>query len=126
MSDFWWAMIAFLVYIPLISLWFFSLFDLFARRDLSGLAKALWALVIVFLPLIGMVIYFIARPKEADTWVGGDYSYSAATYPGSHYSGSQQAGAVRDIEALSQLHDRGTISDEEFSRMKDQVLAAPQ
>ena len=126
MSDFWWAMTVFFIYMPLIFLWGFTLFDLFQRHDLSGWAKALWAIGIVVLPLVGMLIYFIARPKEADTWVGGDYSYSAATYPSSSYARSQTAGAVRDMEALNDLHSRGTLTDEEFSRMKEQVLAAPQ
>ncbi len=40
MSEFWWGMLVFILYIPLIFLWGFTLFDLFARRDLHGWAKA--------------------------------------------------------------------------------------
>lgn len=125
MGNFWWGMIAFFIYIPLIFLWFFTLFDLFGRHDLRGLAKVLWAIGILVFPLIGVIVYFIARPKEPDTWVGGDYSYGGS-YSSRDYARSQPAGAVRDIETLSQLHDQGTLSDEEFNRMKDQVLAQPQ
>ena len=38
--------------------------DNFARRDHSGWAKAGWALVIIILPLLGTLIYLIARPAE--------------------------------------------------------------
>jgi hypothetical protein len=65
MSDFWWGFLAFMIYIPLITLWCFTLIDLFRRYDLSGVAKILWAFAIVFLPLIGMFVYFASRPSES-------------------------------------------------------------
>ncbi len=56
-------------------LWWFFLFaiffgivwtfvDNFRRRDHSGWAKALWALFILVVPLIGMLVYLIARPSD--------------------------------------------------------------
>ena len=67
---------------PLISLfllicwWFFvfavffgvvwAFIDNFRRRDHSGWAKAGWALLILVLPLIGMLIYLVARPAYVD------------------------------------------------------------
>jgi hypothetical protein len=38
--------------------------DNFRRRDHSGFAKAMWTVLIVFLPIIGVVCYLIARPSE--------------------------------------------------------------
>jgi len=38
--------------------------DNFRRRDHSGWAKAGWALIIIILPLLGTLIYLIARPAE--------------------------------------------------------------
>ena len=35
--------------------------DLFRSHDLSGWAKALWFIFILFLPLIGVLVYLIAR-----------------------------------------------------------------
>ena len=35
--------------------------DIFRSRDLSGWAKALWFLFVLFIPLIGVVVYLIAR-----------------------------------------------------------------
>jgi hypothetical protein len=37
-------------------------FDIFSRPDIGGFAKFLWLMLILFLPIIGMLIYFIARP----------------------------------------------------------------
>ena len=40
--------------------------DNFRRHDHSGLAKAGWALVIIILPLLGTLIYLIARPATVE------------------------------------------------------------
>jgi heme/copper-type cytochrome/quinol oxidase subunit 2 len=42
--------------------WVYTAFDIFARPDIGGFAKFLWLMLILFLPIIGMLIYFIARP----------------------------------------------------------------
>jgi hypothetical protein len=66
---------------PLLSLfwlflwWFFLLaiffaviyafVDNFRRHDHGGWAKAAWALLILIVPLLGTLIYLIARPADA-------------------------------------------------------------
>jgi len=35
--------------------------DIFRSRDLSGGVKALWLLFVLFIPLIGVLVYLIAR-----------------------------------------------------------------
>ena len=40
--------------------------DNFRRRDHSGWAKAGWAFFILMLPLLGMLVYLIARPADVD------------------------------------------------------------
>ena len=61
---FWdWFIILF-IFIPMIIAWIYTAFDIFARPDIGALAKFLWLLLILFIPIIGMLIYFIARPDE--------------------------------------------------------------
>ena len=61
---FWdWFIILF-IFIPMIIAWIYTAFDIFARPDIGALAKFLWLLLILFIPIIGMLIYFIARPEE--------------------------------------------------------------
>jgi Phospholipase_D-nuclease N-terminal len=45
-----------------IVIWVFI--DNFRRTDHSGWAKALWFLFIVFVPVIGVLAYIIARPAD--------------------------------------------------------------
>ena len=61
--SFWQLTFVLLIYIPIVLLWIFTLMNLAGRQDLSGLAKGLWAVAIVFLPLIGMIVYFATIPE---------------------------------------------------------------
>jgi Phospholipase_D-nuclease N-terminal len=47
-----------------IVIWVFI--DNFRRQDHGGVAKALWFVFIVFVPVIGVIAYLIARPPAAD------------------------------------------------------------
>ena len=86
MSEFWWGLLWLSLFIPTMFLWVFALWDLFGRRDLSGWTIALWAISIVLLPIIGMLFYFISRPKGPDGFDGYRYGSSYASYPeGSGY-----------------------------------------
>ena len=62
--DIFWTMTIFFAY----AIWFWLLImilsDNFRRRDHSGLAKAGWTLLVIFLPLIGVLFYMITRPPE--------------------------------------------------------------
>ena len=61
-----WSMLVFagLVLWIFIVIWVFI--DNFRRRDHGGLAKALWFVFVVFVPIIGVIVYLIARPPAAD------------------------------------------------------------
>jgi hypothetical protein len=62
--DFWDFFFVLFIFIPLTILWIYTVVDIFRRPDEGGLAKFLWLLLILFLPLLGMLIYFIARPPD--------------------------------------------------------------
>ena len=65
--DVMWTMLVFFLWVA----WFWILFgvwgDIFRRRDLSGWAKAGWTLFVIFLPLVGVLVYMVARPAEDRT-----------------------------------------------------------
>jgi hypothetical protein len=61
-----WSLLAFGLVILWIIIVIRVFIDNFERRDHHGLAKALWFLFIVFVPVIGVVAYIIARPADPD------------------------------------------------------------
>jgi hypothetical protein len=62
--DIMWTMFIFFAWVIWIWLLILVLGDNFRRRDHSGLAKAAWTLLVIFLPLFGVLLYMITRPPE--------------------------------------------------------------
>src|SRR4029077_19139078 len=61
--DIVWSMVVFFFWVMLIFI-FISIFaDIFRRNDLTGGWKAIWIILLVFLPFLGALIYIISRPK---------------------------------------------------------------
>ncbi len=98
------------------------LIDLFRDHELSGGWKAVWVFFLVFLPVITVLIYLIAR--------GGGMRDRAISEQ-KHLQQAQQeyirsiAGSspVDELHKLDELRTRGTISQEEFDRLKARVLS---
>jgi len=57
-------LLAVLIAIPLLLIWVLTLVDLFRRHDLPTGRKVLWAVVVLVLPVVGVIMYFIARPPQ--------------------------------------------------------------
>jgi len=62
--DIFWTMMIFFFWVIWIWLLILVLSDNFSRRDHSGWAKAGWTVFVIFLPLLGVLVYMIARPPE--------------------------------------------------------------
>ena len=45
--------------------WIRTVIDVFKRSDLSTAAKAAWAIIMLILPFIGIAVYILVRPSEA-------------------------------------------------------------
>ncbi len=62
--DIMWTMFIFFAWVIFIYLLILVLADNFRRHDHSGWAKAGWTIFVIFVPLLGVLIYMIARPRE--------------------------------------------------------------
>jgi membrane protein implicated in regulation of membrane protease activity len=110
-------------------IWFWILItvfiDIFRSSDLSGGAKALWFVFVLFIPLIGVLVYLIARGgsmhdraaqqvQQQDTEAREYIQQAVAESP---------ASTADQLAKLADLRDRGVITDAEFEREKAKVLA---
>ncbi len=114
-------------------LWFFLIFlwiwlvitvfvDIMRSDDLSGGAKALWAVAIIFLPYLGVFIYLISRgDKMADRQVSDAQAADQAqrAYIRETAGGS---GAADQLAKLADLHASGKLDDAEYAQAKAKVL----
>jgi hypothetical protein len=116
-------------------LWFFAwcvwiflvvwtLLQIFRRRDMSGWAKALWVVFVIFIPLLGVLSYLIVRGGQLANEQVDEYrapqDEAARAYGRHEASGPQSAD---ELAKLADLRDRGIITDEEFQKGKVQLLS---
>jgi cbb3-type cytochrome oxidase subunit 3 len=108
-------------------IWIWSLImvfiDIFRSHDLSGWAKALWFLFVLFILLIGVLVYLIARGGKmhehaARQALQEDQEFRAYVQEEGSQSSADQ------LAKLADLRDRGVITAEEFEREKAKILAA--
>ena len=111
-----WAMIVFFFWFMLIWMFIGVFADIFRRNDLTGWGKAGWLLLIFIIPLLGVLIYLIARPKmtEQDKEMMTTIQERERRAPG--YS------AADEVAKLAKLRDEGKITAEEYESMKQQAM----
>jgi hypothetical protein len=118
-----WTMFEFFLWV----IWFWLIvivvMDIFRSRDLSGWGKALWTLFVLVIPLIGVLVYLIARggsmhERAAQRALGQDQEFRDF---GQQYTGPS---AADQLAQLADLRDRGVITAAEFDSEKTKVLAA--
>jgi hypothetical protein len=112
-----WSMVIFFFWFMLIWIWITCLGDLFRRNDLSGGWKAIWIVVLIFLPLLGCLIYMIARPKVTPQDVQMMAQAEAANKAVAGVS------TADELAKLQQLKDSGAISVAEYDALKAKTLA---
>lgn len=93
--------------------------DLFRRNDISGWGKALWVIGVILFPYVGVLAYLIfqgggmrerrvERAQQAREELRNVIGFSAAD----------------ELEKLNRLRQSGSISDDEFMRLRAKVVKA--
>ena len=102
-------------------LWFWLLItifgDLFRRHDISGWAKAIWVIALIIFPYLGIFIYLIAQHRGMAERQG--QRVQQAREDMRHFVGYSVAD---EIEKLERLKNSGTISGEEFTRLRARAV----
>jgi hypothetical protein len=122
--DAFWTILEIFLWIIWFWILIWILIDLFRSRDLSGGAKALWFLFIIFIPLIGVLVYLIVRggsmhERAAQQARQQDQEFRSYVQD---VAGSQPSTADQ-LAKLADLRDRGVITPAEFEAQKAKILA---
>ena len=108
-------------------IWFWVLItifiDLFRSHDLSGWAKALWFIFILILPLIGVLVYLIARGGKMHERQVRDAKVQEREFRQYVQQAAGSQTPADQLAKLADLRDRGVITAEEFDREKAKILA---
>ena len=117
-----WTMVWFFLWVIWIWLLIVIFGDIFRSDDLSGWGKAGWSILLIVLPLIGALVYLIARggtmhERAADEARRRDEmirSYALQT--------TQSTSPAEELTKLSELRATGVITEEEFQQLKAAAL----
>ena len=93
--------------------------DLFRRKEVSGWAKVLWVVALIVIPYVGIFAYVLtqgrgmaernqARAQEAREELRQAIGFSAAD----------------EIQKLERLKSAGTISEQEYARMRARLTGS--
>ena len=118
-----WTIIEVFLWIIWIWILIYVFIDIFRSHDLSGGAKALWFIFVLIIPLIGVLVYLIARGDKMH-----EHSVQAAQQQDAEARRYIQEAAgpqstTDQLAKLADLRDRGVITPEEFEREKAKILA---
>src|SRR5262245_7606695 len=106
-------------------LWFFLFFiwiwlliavfgDIFRSDDLSGWGKALWTILVIVVPYLGVLVYLIVRGGKMRQREARDAQQADASMR--QYireTAGTGSGPADELAKLADLHDRGVLSDTE-------------
>ncbi|HEX5905730.1 MAG TPA: SHOCT domain-containing protein [Propionibacteriaceae bacterium] len=122
--DFFWLLVWTFFFVCYLMVLFQVIGDLFRDKELSGWWKALWIIFLIIFPFLALIIYLIARGRGmAERQVGEMRKAQVAT---DQYiqTVASRSNPAEQIASAKNLLDSGTITQEEFERLKQKALAS--
>ena len=110
-----------LVWIFLFVIWFWLLItifaDLFRRHDISGWVKALWIIFVIVLPFLGILIYLITQSHGI-----AERNVKQAQAEQEQLREIVGTSSADELVKLDQLKASGSITDDEYQKMRAKVI----
>lgn len=124
MSNFWdllWLMFSAFMFVAYLFVMFQVVADLFRDHELGGFGKALWIVGLILLPFLTALIYVIARGRgmAQRQKAAMQRAQSDAEAYIKQVAGKSPAEQIADAKRLL---DDGTITADEFARLKAKAL----
>jgi len=97
--------------------------DLFRDHELSGWLKAVWVLFLVFIPFLTALVYLIARGHGMRDRAIAQQAEAKKQFDQYVQEQATAASPAEELAKLSDLKDKGAISQEEFDAQKAKLLS---
>ena len=120
--DLFWTMLQIFVFIIWIWLLIAIFSDIFRSHDMGGGAKALWFIFVLVVPLLGVLVYLIARGgsmHERAVAQAQRQQHAFDDYVRQTAGGASQAD---ELAKLADLKAKGVLTDAEFEAQKAKLL----
>ena len=119
-----WTILEIFLWVLWIWILIYVFIDIFRSHDLSGWMKALWFLFVLFIPLIGVLVYLIARGGKMQERAVRDSQERDQQFRSYVQDAAGSQTTADQLTKLADLRERGVITADEFEREKAKVLAA--
>ena len=93
--------------------------DLFRRSDISGWGKALWVIGVILFPYLGVLVYMISQGKSM-----AKRNAERVQQTREEFRNVIGFSVADEIEKLDRLKSSGSITDDEFARLRANLLKA--
>jgi hypothetical protein len=93
--------------------------DLFRRHDVSGWGKALWVIGVILFPYLGVLVYMIFQGRGM-----AERRVERAQQARAELRNVVGFSVADEIGKLDRLKQSGSITDDEFTRLRDKVVRA--
>ena len=122
--QFFWLLVWSFFFVAFLMALFQIVVDLFRDQELSGWWKALWLIFILFLPVLGALVYLIARGNGmAKRQMRDATEARQATDAYIQSVAGQSSSPAEQITKAKGLLDSGAITQAEFDALKAKALA---
>lgn len=116
------ALAGFFLTLLFIVLLFYIFADLIRSDDVSGWGKALWLLVVLVLPYLGIFVYLIVRGGGMAARISRDELALETTPTPYRRDIAGQNNSADELIKLAKLHQNGTLDDADYAAAKARLI----
>lgn len=117
-----WSIMWFFLFVMWIWLVFSIFADIIRSQDQSGWAKALWTIVILFVPFLGVFIYLLVNGDKMNARANRAAQEQQDAMQSYIRNAAGSGGTADELARLADLHSSGSLSDDEYDAAKAKAL----
>jgi hypothetical protein len=117
-----WTMLLFFGFFLFLWLFIVVVIDVFRSHDMGGFAKALWLIFLIVFPILGIIIYLIARGGSMHERQVAQMRQQDQEFR-SYVQETAGGGTADELAKLADLKAKGVITDAEFDAQKAKLLS---
>ena len=118
-----WTMLWIFLFIVWIWLLIFIFMDIFRSSDLGGGAKALWVIFVIIIPVVGILVYLIARGGSMHDRAVAQAQAQQQAFDSAVREAAGSGSTADDLAKLADLKAQGVLTDAEFESQKAKLLS---
>jgi len=118
-----WTMLLFFGFFLFLWLFIIVVIDVFRSHDMGGFAKALWVIFLIIFPIVGIIVYLIARGGSMHERQVAQMRQQDKEFREYVQDAAGGGGTADELAKLADLKAKGVITEDEFTAQKAKLLS---